>query len=122
MTLVVALFGLLIVAVGLTGIVAPRQFRAVFGTFDSRGRFVAAIVVRLAMGALLWWLADDLRHPQVMRVLAAIAVVAAVVILLMGRARLDRLVNWWLGRPDGVLRLWAGFAALFGAYLVYVAL
>jgi len=39
----------------------------------------------------------------------------------MGRERLDKLVNWWLSRSDGLLRVSALFAALFGAYLVYVA-
>ena len=88
---------------------------------DSRSRYVLAIVVRLAMGGLLWLVADYLRFPAVMRVLAVIAVVAAIVILAMGQRRLDRMVDWWLARPDGVFRISALFAAAFGAFLVYVA-
>jgi hypothetical protein len=122
MTSLVAILGVLIVLLGLTGLAQPPRFRAMFTAMDSRTRFVLAIGIRLAMGALLWWLADELRHPHVMRILAVIAVVAAVVILLFGRKRLDQLIGWWLDKPDGVLRISALFAAAFGGYLVFVAI
>jgi len=121
MTLLVAILGALIVLLGLVGLVQPARFRSLFTTMDSKTRFVLAIVTRLAIGALLWWLADDLRHPHVMRILAVIAVVAAVGVLVAGRARLDKLIDWWLAKPDGVLRVSALFAAVFGAYLTWVA-
>lgn len=121
MTLIVAALGVLIVLLGLVGLAQPARFRAMFTVMDSRTRFVLAIMIRLAMAALLWWLADDLRHPQVMRVLAVVAVVAAVSVLIIGRQRLDKFIDWWLGRPDGVLRISAVFAAAFGGYLVFVA-
>ena len=121
MTLIVALLGVLVVILGGVGLVSPARFRGMFSAISPQARYAMAVGIRLAMGALLWWLADDLRHPTVMRVLAIIAVVAAVVILLMGRARLDRFVDWWLERPDSVIRMSTLFAGAFGAYLVYVA-
>ena len=121
MTLIVAVLGALIVLLGLVGLAQPQRFRSLFTRLDDQSRFVIAIGIRVAMGALLWWLADELRHPQVMRVLAAIAFVAAVALLIMGRERLNRLITWWLAKPDGVLRFSAACAGAFGAYLVYVA-
>jgi len=121
MTIIVLLFGALIVLLGLVGLVEPGRFRSMFGKMDSQVRFVFAVVVRLVIGAFIWWVADDLRYPQLMRAFAIIAVVAAVGILVMGRTRLDRLVDWWLGKPDGVVRISAIFATAFGAFLIYVA-
>ena len=121
MTLLVAAFGAFFVVVGLVGLVQPDRFRSLFTGMDSQLRFILAIAIRVVMGALLWWLADDLRHPQVMRIIAAIAIFAAVGILIMGRGRLDKLVVWWLSLSDGLLRLSALFAGVFGAYFVYVA-
>ena len=121
MTLLVAAFGVPIFLLGIVGLMQPDRFRSYLGEMDSQLRFVLAIVIRVFMGALLWWLAEDLRNTPVMRVLAAIAIFAAVGILIMGRERLDKLVNWWLSLSDGLLRVSALFAALFGAYLVYVA-
>ena len=122
MTVIVAVLGALIALLGLVGLVQPERFRSIFTALDSQTRFIMAIALRLAMGGVLWWLADELRHPHVMRVLAAIAIFAAVMLLIMGRERLDRLVGWWLSRPDGLLRTSALFAAAFGVYLVYVAI
>jgi multisubunit Na+/H+ antiporter MnhG subunit len=121
MTILVAFLGAVIALAGLVGVVSPTHFRGFFTRISPQSRYVMAIVIRLAMGALLWWLAAELRHPHVMRILAVIAVVAAVLLLLLGRARLDRFVDWWLVRPDGVMRMSGLFAAAFGAYLVYVA-
>jgi hypothetical protein len=121
MTLIIAALGALIVVLGLVGAAQADHFRTLFDVLHSRTRYWLAIGIRLAMGGLLWWLADELRHPQVMRALAGLAVLAAVALLLMGRERLDRLVDWWLGLSDGLLRFSALFAAAFGAYLVYVA-
>jgi len=121
MTLIIALLGVLIVLIGLVGLVQPDRFRSMITTMDSQLRFRLAIVTRLVMGALLWLLADELRHPHVMRILAVIAVAAAAGVQIMGRERLDRLIGWWLSRPDGLLRVSALFAAAFGGYLVYVA-
>lgn len=122
MTIIVAVLGALVIVVGLIGLVQPDRFRSMFTAMDSQLRFRLAIGTRLAMGALLWWLADELRHPHVMRILAVIAVIAAVAVPIMGRDRLDRLISWWLSRSDGLLRVSALFAAAFGAYLVYVAI
>ena len=122
MTWIVAALGALVVVLGLFGLVQPGRFRDTIGEMDSQPRFIMAVVIRLVVGALLWWVADELRHPLAMRVLAIIAIVAAVVILMAGSARLDRMVNWWLGQSDGILRLSAFFAAAFGAWLLWEAL
>ncbi len=121
MTVIVAVFGALVALLGLVGLFQPDRFRSIFTAMDSQIRFIIAIALRLAMGGVLWWLADELRHPHVMRVLAAIAIFAAVMLLIMGRERLDRLIGWWLSRSDGLLRVSALFAAAFGVFLVYVA-
>ena len=122
MTALVAVLGALITILGLLGLVQPERFRGLFTVLGSQARFILAIAARLGMGVLLLWLADELRHPQVIRILAVIGFVAAAGVLLMGRERLDRLVDWWLARPDGILRVSAAFAGAFGAFLIYAAI
>ena len=122
MTILIAIFGALIAFFGALGILSPAKFRGLFKQWPSRGRFWSAVVIRLLVGALFLWLAEELRYPLVMKILGGISIVAAVGILLMGRESLDRLVNWWLGRGDGLLRLGALLAMLFGVFLVHVSL
>ncbi len=121
MTFLVLVAGILIFLLGSVGVVAPRKFRTPFAALTSRTRFIAAIALRLGLGTLLWYAAEQLRFPGAMRILAMIAFAAAVGILIMGRERLDRLVTWWLTRPDSLMRVSTAVAALFGAFLVYVA-
>lgn len=121
MRFVVAVLGVLIVLIGLLGLIAPQRFRTALGSMASQPRFLFAVILRLGMGVVLWFVSDELRFPHIMRIIAAISVIAAVGILVMGRERLDRLVDWWLARSNGLLRISTLFAALFGAFLVYVA-
>ena len=122
MTWFIIILGALIAVLALVGAMLPDIFRRMFDMMDSRTRFVLAVVIRLVMGAVLWWVAEELRHPQIIRVLAVIVIVAAVVILIAGRARLDSMVEWWLGKSDGFLRLSMVFAAAFGIWLAWEAL
>lgn len=120
MTLIIAIIGGSIVLAGLVGLLAPAKFRVLLGAMTSRWRFLAAIVLRLGMGLLLWFAADQLRFPHVMRIIAVIAFAAALGVLIMGRERLDKLVDWWLTRPDRLFRFSMFFAGAFGAFLVYI--
>ncbi len=121
MTLLVALFGALIVVAGVAGIFSPGQIRRLLGSWPVHGRYVAAVVIRLGFGLLLIWIAEDLRYPLIMKILGGISIAAATGILIMGRERLDRMVEWWMALGDGVMRLGMLLALLFGAFLVYVS-
>ncbi|MDH3266592.1 MAG: hypothetical protein OEM25_06470, partial [Gammaproteobacteria bacterium] len=83
MQIIVAGIGLFGVLIGLVGLLAPDRFRALFQRLTRKMRFLAAIIVRLIVGALFWIVADELRFPQVMRIIAAISIFAAVGILFM---------------------------------------
>ena len=118
----VTVFGVLIVFVGIAGLLSPVRFRAVFQAWPSQPRFIAAIVLRLLFGALLIIVAESLMFPHAVKIIGVISLLAAVGILIMGRERLDNLVDWWLGRSDVLVRVSALFAAAFGAFFVYVSI
>lgn len=122
MTILVAIIGALIAFIGALGVLSPDKFRALLQRWPSRGRFWSAVLIRVVIGGLLIWLADDLRYSLVMKILGGISIIAALGILIMGRDSLDRLVDWWLGRGDGLMRLGALFAMMFGMFLVHAAL
>ena len=121
MKAIIALFGGLIAVSCAAGFVRPAALRAVFDRLSDQATWVFAVVVRLVFGTLLLMLADELRFSVAMNVLGWVAIIAAVVVLLLGPERIDRLVKWWLARPDPVLRLSMALAAAFGVFLVYVA-
>jgi hypothetical protein len=118
---VVTLFGVLIMIICGFGLIFPDRFRVLLVRWDGQSRFLFAVIVRLVLGALLLSEADTLRFPAVMKFIGGIAFLAGIGLLLMGEARLNRLVGWWVARPDALLRFSLGAALLFGGFLVLAA-
>ncbi len=119
MAYVVSIFGVLITLIGLIGIVVPRYFIEVIGNWKSESRFIAAVGIRMVMGVICLLAAPASRMPVVVQVIGIIAIVAAASALLVGRERLDRLIDWWLERPPIIVRMSAAFAAGFGILMVF---
>ncbi len=119
MAYVVSIFGVLITLIGLIGIVVPRYFIEVIGNWKSESRFIAAVGIRMVMGVICLSAAPASRMPVVVQVIGIIAIVAAASALLVGRERLDRLIDWWLERPPIIVRMSAAFAAGFGILMVF---
>ena len=122
MKTVIALFGLAICVAGLMILIAPDRFKALMNRWHGRPRFVFAVIVRVFLGALLWFAAANLKFPLVIKIIAAISILAAVVLLVVGQKRMDRFVDWWMRMPDNVLRIWSIVAFAFGGFLIYVTL
>ena len=122
MKLVIAILGVLVAVFGAVAIVRPGLFRDLFGKLSAQATWVAAVVLRLSIGTILLMVAGDTRLPQVVNVLGWIAIIAAVLVLLLGPERLESFVKWWLGLADAWLRTSAVFACAFGVFLAWVAL
>ena len=121
MTIIIICFGIAVALLGLIGIIMPERFRKLLGAWRSQPRFLFAVIVRLAFGSLLLAAAAELRFPLAMKILGGVSILAAFVLLLLGRDRLDRLVAWWLRLPDEFLRVSTLFVIIFGVFLIYVA-
>ena len=122
MQLIIALFGLAVCAAGLVILIAPDRFKSFMGQWTGRPRFAFAVIVRILLGAVLLYEAANLKFPLAMKIIGAISIVAAIVLLLVGQQRMDRFVDWWMRMGDNVLRGWSLFAFAFGGFLIYVTL
>jgi hypothetical protein len=120
MTLIVFLFGILITAVGLLGVISPGNLiRFVSVAWQSRAGLYLAIIVRLILGVALIRAASGSRFPDALGVLGVISILAALVASALGFDRLRGFVQWWATRPVAFTRAWALVAAGFGVFLVY---
>jgi len=120
--MLIVLFGVLICLAGLAILIFPVQFRNVLNKWTGQPRFLFAVIIRVLFGALLLSEAANLKFPLAMKIIGAISILAAVVLLLIGQERMDRFIDWWMRMSDNVLRFWSIFAFAFGAFLIYVAL
>lgn len=90
-------------------------------SFTGQLRFLFAVIVRIIIGAILLLEASNLKFTFVMQIIGGISILAAVVLLLMGQDRMDRMIDWFMKMADNVMRGWSVFAIAFGAFLIYVS-
>ncbi len=119
--IIIALFGVLICLAGLTILIVPEKFKNIMNRWTGQPRFLFAVIVRVIFGAILLSEAANLKFPLAVKIIGAISILAAVVLLLIGQERMDRFIDWWMRQSDQVLRASSVLAIAFGAFLIYVA-
>jgi hypothetical protein len=114
--------GTIISLICLTGIILPAQLlHAVRAAWQYHAALFVAIMVRLTIGALLVLAAPQSRYPLALEILGWLAIVAALLIPVVGRKRIGQLLNWWCLRSTLGIRLWSLAGLAFGCFLVYAA-
>ena len=123
MTLLVAFFGAITLALGALGVARPAtMMKLVDRPWQSRNAIAFASLSRLVLGALLIVAADETRFPGVITSLGVLSIAGAVAIPMLGFELMRRFVDWWLARPQAFIRAWGLLAGAFGGFLIYAAL
>jgi hypothetical protein len=114
--------GAIICLVCLTGVMLPAQLlQAVRAAWQYRAALFVAVMVRFTIGVLLVLAGPHSRFPLAFAILGWLAIVAALLIPVAGRARIARLLDWWSRRSPQGIRLWSLAGLAFGCFLVYGA-
>ncbi len=119
MAVIVTVLGVLIAAIGLMGVLSPRSLMALVQRRRGPARFWFAVSIRLVLGVAFLAVAPDCRAPMVVRAVGVVWIAAALGLVVLGTSRLDKFIEWWLGRSLTYVRLWASGAIAFGALLIY---
>ena len=114
-------FGVLIAGLSGFGLVAPAGLvNLVAGAWHRAWIFYLAVGMRVVLGAVLIGAASLSRYPLTFQVLGGISIVAALVLLQLGRYRIGRLLGWFQARPDSPLTRSACLLGLgFGVFLIH---
>ena len=120
MIISVKLFGLLMILLCIWGIVTPKALMGWVMQFwrHSWGMYLA-VAIRIGLGILFVMVADQTRFPEAFNFLGYLMIIAAVLITLTGRERLDKFLQWWLKKPVLFVRTWLVFGLLFGVFIYY---
>jgi hypothetical protein len=76
-------------------------------------------VIRVVFGVVLIRAAPLSRSPKGLRVLGSLIVVGGLLTPFIGVQFAQVILGWWLEGGVSVVRIWAGFSLLLGAYVVY---
>jgi hypothetical protein len=117
---VVAFFGILIILACARGLADPQDLLRQIDRFSGVGGYVAAIIMRFALGIAALLAADASRLSPFLQVIGGLSLLAALVLLVMGRVRFVGLIGWVAGFSPSWLRIWLLFGMVFGVALVWV--
>lgn len=116
---VVVLFGAVMIALSVWGLVVPARLMAMVGNVmnQARGMWIA-VGARIVLGVALVVAAPQSMFPTAFAVVGWVALAAAVVLPLVGRARVASLVTWFDRIPRPLVRVWLLVGLAFGAFLI----
>jgi hypothetical protein len=104
------------------GVVRPLRLAALVQRFLNKFEVGGAAVIRVFLASVLWFSAPASHTPTAFRVLAAIMLTSAVILLVIGRARLQKLIDWVTTWPPTAIRLQCLVGVAFGAFLLWSVL
>lgn len=120
MTLLILLFGVLIMMAGIVIVINPETlFGLLRNNAEKPGLHFLAIGVRLVLGLLLIYQSGASRYPVVIEIIGWLSLVAAVILAVMGRRNFKRLMSWVLSLVKPYGRAGGFLAGAFGVFLTY---
>ena len=116
----IMVFGAVIGLLCLWGIYSPKRLiDLVKSVMDRDSGIYAAVITRVVLGIVLIAVSPSSRFPTTFYVLGVIAIVAAIGLAIMGRARLRGFIGLFDRMPSLLMRLWLVIGIAFGAFLVH---
>ena len=120
MSCIILLFGITILLSGAMIVVKPEPiFKLLRSHSESLGLHVFAVVIRLVVGISLLAYAGDAKFPVALQVFGWLAVIAAIILGVIGRSRFKSLIAWTVSFTSPFVRFAGLFAILLGAFLIY---
>ena len=113
----VRVLGLVMAVAGGSFVLAPEFLRMSIEGISRGRRIYLAPAIRLALGVLLVYAAPYCAWSGVVKLVGALALVSAVILLLIGERRMHALFELWTAGPAALLRATGVFAILLGLLL-----
>lgn len=117
--IIVLVLGLAVLVLSAWGIVNPDNLmKSVTSVLDQKWGLYFGIIVRLILGAALIIAAPNSSFPLVFGALGWVAILAALVLAVMGRRNIQKLIAWFEQLPTRMIRVWLLFGMAFGGFLI----
>ncbi|MEE8058948.1 MAG: hypothetical protein V3T17_14100 [Pseudomonadales bacterium] len=120
MTMLICFFGVLLVLAGFFLIINPDFFFGFLNkNVDKLWVYIGAVIVRIIFGGLLIYSSHLSKFPLAISILGWMILMVAVILLVIGRKKFEKLVLWVISvfKPYG--RIGGLFSVGFGSLLIY---
>ena len=121
MALALTILSVLLAVVFLYGVLLPRRFIALARGFMAGPGLGGAVAIRLLLAVLLWFSAPISLTPVAFRALALLMLAAAIAALVLGAARIHKLIARMACWPPVAVRLPCAVGLAFSAFMLWSA-
>jgi len=121
MAIALAILALVLCGLSVFGVLVPHRLIQVARSLMSKsplGLWIA-VVVRVLLAALLWFTAPVSRTSLTFQTLAVLILLTAVILVMVGRNRLERFIQWLTSWPGWVIRLSCLLGVAMGVFLLW---
>ncbi len=120
MTEILIVLGSIICLFSLFAIVFPERLLSAVRnlTITTRLRLIA-FSVRVLFGVIVILVAGSTQFPTTLRIIGILLIASGVAALLLGNARIQWLVDWFLRQGPNSIRIGGIAGLLFGGFLIY---
>lgn len=120
MTEIRTVLGSVVCLISLFAIVFPRRLLSAAKsiTITTPLRLIA-FVVRTLLGIIITLVAGSTHFPRTLQIIGILLIVSGVTVLLVGNARTQSLLDWFLRRGANSIRAGGIAGLLFGGFLIY---
>ena len=119
MTTIVVVVSVFTIGVAVLGVAAPSRISDMVRLARLPGVLYLAAAGRVAFGVVLIMVAEASKAPGAFRVVGGLVLAVGIAMPFLARERTDAFIDWWLGLPAWMVRVWCAFAGLLGAFLLY---
>ena len=119
MPTVALILSILLAALGTLGLVLPQRLADLARQFLTPGGLILAAAIRILFGLVLVFAAPNARTPEFVRVIGIISLVAGVMTPLLRVEQHRKILDWWVDRGSGLMRIWSAVGLVFGLVLAY---
>lgn len=121
MIVLVKLFGIVVVVFGVIFLLKPDVIRPYMDFWTKGKRIYTAAVLNLIIGIILLLAASQCRLAWLIALIGIWGIIKGVILFVLGPEKLKSRIEWWKGRPVGILRLAALLCLAIGALIIYAA-
>ena len=119
MSMIALILSMLLVTLGTLGLVSLQRLADLARRFLTPGGLVLAAVIRILFGVVLVVAAPNARAPEFVRVIGIISIVAGGMTPLLRVDQHRKILDWWVDRGSGFMRIWSAVGLVFGLVLAY---
>jgi hypothetical protein len=121
MALLVRLFGVAIVVMGLVFLTNSKALKQYIAFWKQDKKIQIGGMIALLFGIVFLMAAAQCRLTWLINILGIWSIIKGVVLLTFKKKKLYGYFDWWLNKPDSVMRVISVIVLIFGILLIYAA-